>query len=98
MKSALLTQQAISDIDGAKAWYDMHGAGAQFVEQLEDTLTIISGSPGLYPRIHKGVRRANLKRFPYALFYIVEDTGPLILACLHHRRGPVAMVRRKIIS
>jgi plasmid stabilization system protein ParE len=33
-------------------------------------------------------RRARLRRFPFALYYEIEDERILILAVWHHRRDP----------
>jgi hypothetical protein len=34
------------------------------------------------------VRRALVRRFPYAVFYRVESDAPVIIACVHCRSHP----------
>ena len=34
------------------------------------------------------VRRVILRRFPYALFYTIEGSDVVVLACVHERRSP----------
>jgi len=36
----------------------------------------------------KTVRRARVKLFPYALFYVVDGDELLVIACFHSRRDP----------
>ncbi|MGE0420709.1 MAG: type II toxin-antitoxin system RelE/ParE family toxin [Reyranellaceae bacterium] len=36
------------------------------------------------------LRRAPLRRFPYALYYSVEDDEVIIVALMHHRRRRAA--------
>ena len=92
MKWALVTETASQEIDLAKAFYDVRGTGDKFIAQVEKTMAVISMTPHLYPKIYKNIHRANLKHFPYGLFYIVEPDNSLVIACLHHKRGHLAMV------
>jgi toxin ParE1/3/4 len=92
MKWALVTETASEEIDLAKAFYDARGLGDKFIAQVEKTMAVISMSPELYPKVYKDVRRANLKHFPYGLFYVVEPDNSLVIGCLHHKRGHLAVV------
>jgi hypothetical protein len=40
------------------------------------------------------VRRCNIERFPYGVWYRVEDDGSIVIACLHHKRSPRVVGRR----
>jgi plasmid stabilization system protein ParE len=40
------------------------------------------------------VRRALLQRFPYAVYFILDDQIIVILAILHQRRDPAVWKRR----
>jgi hypothetical protein len=44
--------------------------------------------PLAYPAVHGEARKAVLRRFPYALIYVVEGSDIVVLACYHHRRDP----------
>ena len=40
--------------------------------------------------IYKNVRRALLRRFPYALMFVIEGDGALtVVACFHGSRDPM---------
>lgn len=98
MKWARLTQHAIEDIDLARAWYEQHGVGNAFIDQIEHTLTSISSKPELYAAIFNDIRRAGLRRFPYGLFHMNEADGPVVIACLHHKRGRIALLVTSCIN
>jgi hypothetical protein len=39
--------------------------------------------------VFKSVRRALLRRFPYALFFVVEEQTLFVIACFHASRNPL---------
>jgi len=45
------------------------------------------------PVLVKDARRANMKRFPYGIWFKVE-VDPVVFACLHHRRNPALIKGR----
>ena len=69
-----LRPEAEADLREASQWYEGRrvGLGEEFLLEAERSLALIQESPGLYAEIHKNVRRALLRRFPYGVFYIVE--------------------------
>ena len=50
--------------------------------------------PLRYPVVHKGKRRAFVRRFPYSLIYLVEDARIVVIACFHGKRNPRHWQRR----
>jgi len=72
----------------ARDWYEKQrpGLGADFISKVEETLEMIESNPLLYPALVKNARRANMKRFPYGIWFKVEEE-PVVIACLHHRRN-----------
>jgi hypothetical protein len=45
--------------------------------------------------VFKSVRRALLRRFPYALFFVIdEQTLYFVIACFHASRNPLQWQRR----
>lgn len=53
-----------------------------------DTVEAISAGPLHYVVVEKGRRRAGVRRFPYGLFFIVEESRIVVIACFHGRRSP----------
>ena len=81
---------ALAEIDAAFAWYELQasGVGAEFLRRVKLTELSIAREPLLYPVARVPLRRANLRKFPYALFYLVEPDRVVVLGCFHHRRDP----------
>jgi toxin ParE1/3/4 len=51
-------------------------------------------NPRQFPVIFKTLRRAQTKKFPYALIFSMEADGLLIVACFHSKRDPKHWQRR----
>jgi len=85
--------RAQSEIAEAFAWYEGQGRGLgrQFLDELERVEQLICFNPRLYPMVEAEVRRAGLRRFPYSVFYVVDDAQVQVLACFHQHREPQAM-------
>lgn len=81
-------------IRDAADWYEDEeiGLGGQFVDELRDVLHRLNALPTQFPEVGRGARRALLKRFPYAIYFLVRGEGDeralIILAVLHQRRSP----------
>ena len=64
--------RAQNDIRDAYLWYQQEAAlGADFLVEVERTQRLISDNPELFQCVRGNTRRALLRRFPYALFYLV---------------------------
>ena len=63
--------------------------GARFLDELQSTLNRLRMMPVQFPSVGKGVRRALLRRFPYAIYFLMPDEArAVIIAVLHQRRAP----------
>lgn len=87
---------ADADIEAAFEWYEGEefGLGRQFLEQLRETYDRVSSGPSKYQRVAPSVRRALLRRFPYAVYFAEEGDIAVILAVLHVARDPAEWQRR----
>jgi plasmid stabilization system protein ParE len=90
VSSLRFTQDARIELIEAHDWYEAQapGLGARFRSAIDDTAERILSAPLQFPTVLKTVRRARLKRFPYALFYVVDGHELLVIACFHSRRDP----------
>lgn len=70
------------------------GLGFEFMRSLDATLQFIKRNPSSYQKIYKEVRRVLIRKFPYAVFYIVEETRIVIIACQHQKRSEIDWIRR----
>ncbi len=88
--AARIQPEAQAEIIEAYQWYEdkAEGLGAEFVRAVDACLAAIERNPTAYALVHKQVRRALLRRFPYGIFYLVEGEAIVVLACFHSSRDP----------
>lgn len=77
-------------------WYEMRGQGlgGEFLRSLDAVMAQVQRRPALYPMVFGNARRAVMRRFPYSVIYIVQDTEILIAACIHSKRDPIRWQER----
>jgi plasmid stabilization system protein ParE len=87
----VLRPEAVAELQHAAAWYDERrdGLGDEFVAECDDALATIAAHPRLSPLVHGEIRRAVLRRFPYAI-YRVDQACVVVLAVFHGHRSPDA--------
>lgn len=85
------------DIEGAFGWYESEraGLGLEFLDELRRVYVRVADGPLTYREIRSGIRRALLRRFPYAVYFAVERDAVVILAVLHARRSPAGWQMRE---
>ena len=66
--------------------------GSDFREDVRRTAAFLKINPTIYARVEGNVRRAVLKRFPYSLFYIIEDDHVVVLSVFHQNREPISFI------
>jgi plasmid stabilization system protein ParE len=78
------------DLEEAEDWYDEQqpGLGTEFRSAISDLFERVTDHPNIYPRVHGEVHRAVLRRFPYLVYFLIEESHVVILAVLHGRRDP----------
>jgi plasmid stabilization system protein ParE len=85
----VLSREAEREFDDAADWYEQRaGSGAKFVAQVRETLNQIGLMPELHAVVHRNVRRAVVRRFPYNLYYRVQADRVEVIAVMHNRRDP----------
>jgi plasmid stabilization system protein ParE len=60
-----------------------------FFADVARTEQFLQNNPYLYAKVEGEIRRAVLKRFPYSLFYTVDDETVTVLSCFHQSREPM---------
>jgi plasmid stabilization system protein ParE len=88
--SVRFTQTARAELIEAQDWYEAEasGLGRRFREAIDALTERMSANPLQFPMLYKNVRRALLRRFPYSLFFVIEDDTLLVIACFHASRDP----------
>ena len=97
--SVIYKAAAIAEIEDAFGTYEAErrGLGVEFLDELARIEAHLRANQALYQRVGGSgpggeVRRAVLRRFPYGLFYVVDDgrvgAQVNVLACFHLHRDP----------
>ncbi|MGH8643422.1 MAG: type II toxin-antitoxin system RelE/ParE family toxin [Gammaproteobacteria bacterium] len=85
-----LRPEAEQDLSDAALWYEgqRSGLGQQFLDEVVAIFATIAETPVMYPTVHRSTRRAVVHRFPFSVYYRVEDTEVVIVAVMHGSRHP----------
>lgn len=90
------THTAEQDLVEAQIWYRRQARGLhhEFIRTLASELAAIERLPESRPIVHRDVRRAMMRRFPYGIFYVFDEGGVVVLAVYHAARDPRTLRRR----
>lgn len=86
----VLRPQAEAELLEARDWYEDQrpGLGSAFAADVDGALGGIIRAPLAYPRVQEEIRRALVRRFPYAIYFRAMPDEIVVLAVLHGRRHP----------
>ena len=92
----LFTPAARAELSNAQDWYEAEarGLGRRFRAEVDATAQRMALNPRQFPVMFKTLRRARVKKFPYALFFSIEDDALLVVACFHSSRDPQQWQKR----
>lgn len=71
------------------------GLASDFLAAVDTCLASIRRHPGAYALVDPTMRRALLRRFPYAVFYEIEPGEIVVYSVFHGARDPRVWRRRK---
>jgi len=83
---------AMSDLAEAQDWYERQqpGLGDELMAEVSEAFARLETSPEAFPIYYRGLRRLLMRRFPYKVFYRVEQAQVIVFRVLHtsrdHRR------------
>jgi toxin ParE1/3/4 len=86
-----LPEAEIEYLQAVKFYEDQRpGLGARLIKEFERTIQFAVERPLTWKMVQaSGIRRIDLARFPYAIFFRVMPAGDLqVTAFAHHRRRP----------
>ncbi len=91
----LILASARDDLAEGFDFYEQQqeGLGNYFLESLFSDIESLKIYAGIHPT-HFGFRRLLAKRFPFAIYYEVEDRTVRVWAALDCRRDPAALRER----
>ncbi|MFZ2631274.1 MAG: type II toxin-antitoxin system RelE/ParE family toxin [Desulfosalsimonadaceae bacterium] len=84
------TDRALADLEIAFQWYETQRRrlGFEFLDCVEASIETIQQMPELYARHHENFRRALVRRFPFSVFYTIEDKEIVVHAIFDNRQDP----------
>jgi len=90
VRRVIVRPAARADILAAYRWYEKerNGLGAAFLEAIRSAMDTVGENPEVYAVVRGDIRRLNLHRFPYALFYRFRAGLIIVIACMHGSRDP----------
>lgn len=89
MTFIIVRPEAEADLARARDWYGRQriGLGHEFLLSIDEALGRVSGAPELNPIVHKDLRRALVRRFPYAIYYRIDGNYVVVLGIFHAARA-----------
>ncbi len=96
MYKLIIKPLAEEDAKDAANWYNekLDGLGNEFLLALEAALNAIHRNPNHYQIVYNELKRALTVRFPYGIFFTVEEDVIYILAIIHTSRSPKVWKKR----
>jgi plasmid stabilization system protein ParE len=78
------------DVISGFVWYEGKslGLGEEFLRIFYACASELPRNPLLYPKVYNEFRRRLLRRFPYAIYYIVQDFQVVVFGLFHCARDP----------
>ena len=92
----IIRPETKSDLLDAFHWYQekRQGLGHDFKLCVDEVISQIQRNPFIHKKIFQDIRRSVTRRFPFGIFYTVENGIIIVLAVLHARRDPIKWKNR----
>ena len=73
-------------------WYQSQSdtAGDRLIIEVQETIEKVCSDPYRYRSNHKNTRETSLRKFPYSIVYLIDETKRqvVIISIFHHKRSP----------
>ena len=86
------------DLRAVLRYYEDEGGDSladRFFAELDLLVAQVSAEPRKFHQVERGLRRANMRRFPYHLLFRESTAGVRVLVLRHHKRHPRLGISRK---
>ncbi len=98
MKYTIIVRpEAEIELQEAFSWYETQskGLGLEFVRSIDASLSSIIRSPIMYAVIYRNIHRTLIRKFPFEIFYLIEQNKIIVIAFFHAKRNPKFWQKRK---
>lgn len=84
----IIRPQAELDSLKAQTWYDAQrrGLGDELRDEIRSMVRWLEQYPEQRPLYYRGFRRLLTRRFPYKLFYRIEEDRVIVFRILHNKQ------------
>ena len=92
----VVNPRASTDAEEATIWYEKQrkGLGREFVQAIDEAINSILSNPYKFVVIREDFRRMVIPRFPFGIFYLIENNTVVILAVWHFKRKPFGWLKK----
>ena len=89
-------EPASIELDDAIEYYNLQstGLGEKFLDEVLETIELISHFPQLWSRNTENTRKAVLRKYPFNLIYSLFEDKIYIIAVAHQNREPEYWIDR----
>lgn len=89
-------EAAEGDIAVAFEWYESQraGLGAEFIAEIDEALQLVLDFPESCEVFYRETRRCLIERFPFEVFYRLQDGILIVVACMHGAQDPATVLNR----
>ncbi len=100
MKSFLMkikfSKLSKEDFDVSVKYYEKESKSLAlaFKNDIKNSLRRIETFPNLYPKINNRIHKCVVSKFPYTIYYVMEDRSIYILAIANHYKNPKDYLKR----
>lgn len=94
-REVYLSTEANADLIAGRKFYDLNSkkAGNYFVSCILSDLESLSFYAGIHPRYY-GFYRMLSRRFPFAVYYQIQDEQVWVVAILDMRKKPAGIIEK----
>ena len=84
------TDRAKDDLELTFVWYERQrrGLGFEFLDCVESAIKMIMESPEIYRMYYAEFKGCVIRRFPFSIFYTVEETEIVVHSIFDNRQDP----------
>ena len=88
--------EAELNIEETAKWYEkqQQNLGFDFLDEVEKKGLLIESNPFIFEKVYKSLHRAVVERFPFNIFYFVEENSIIVVAVIHGSRHPKKWQKR----
>lgn len=92
----IIKPEAEKDIQNSTKYYfeQNQELSAEFIKNLDDVLALVLKNPKLFQKRYLDIRIVFTKKFPYGIYFTLEEDTIFIHAVLHNKQNPKTALKR----